>query len=84
LQEGKFEDAGMLREILNIQLRVLEPDNPETAISRYNLAYVAAHRGRRDEALGLLKEAVDHGLPPARATEASTTKTAISTCDLRE
>jgi alpha/beta hydrolase family protein len=40
------------------------PDNPETAISRYNLASVAAHRGRRDEALGLLKEAVDHGLPP--------------------
>jgi hypothetical protein len=38
--------------------------NPETAISRYNLAGVAAHRGRRDEALGLLKEAVDHGLPP--------------------
>jgi tetratricopeptide (TPR) repeat protein len=65
MQEGKFEDAGkMLREILDIQLRVLGPDNPETAISRYNLACVAAHRGRRDEALGLLKEAVDHGLPP--------------------
>ncbi len=43
--------------------RVLGPDNPETAISRYALGTIAARRGERDKAFSLLSEAVDHGLP---------------------
>jgi hypothetical protein len=34
-------------------------------MSTYNLGLVEVHMGRRDEALSLLHEAVDHGLPPS-------------------
>ena len=37
----------------------------QTAVSTYNLACVAAHEGKRDEAFSLLREAIDHGLPPS-------------------
>src|SRR5947208_5561387 len=30
-----------------------------------NLACVAAHEGKRDEAFSLLREAIDHGIPPS-------------------
>jgi eukaryotic-like serine/threonine-protein kinase len=53
----------LLKQALEIQRRVLGPENPDVAISTYNLGAIAAHQGRREEALSLLREAVDHGLP---------------------
>jgi eukaryotic-like serine/threonine-protein kinase len=46
-----------------IQLRVLGPDNPSTAETTESLALLKLREGNRDEALRLLREAVDHGLP---------------------
>jgi serine/threonine protein kinase/Tfp pilus assembly protein PilF len=59
------EAEEVLKQALDIQRRVLGPETPDIAISTYNLGVVSAHRGRRNEALSLLREAVDHGLPPA-------------------
>jgi hypothetical protein len=42
---------------------VLGPEHPSTAVSVYNLSCLAARQGRRDEALSLLRESVDHGAP---------------------
>jgi hypothetical protein len=33
-------------------------------MSTYNLGGIALHKGNRDQALALLREAVDHGLAP--------------------
>jgi hypothetical protein len=44
------------------QVRVLGPENPATAITMYNLDALALRQGRKDEALRLLRESVDHGL----------------------
>ena len=54
----------MNQEALGIRSRVFGPDHPITASSVYNLACIAALMGRRDEALSLLSQAVDHGLAP--------------------
>src|SRR5207245_4099248 len=47
------------------QRRAFGPDDVETAVSTYNLACVAAHEGKRDEAFSLLREVIDHGLLPS-------------------
>src|SRR5260370_38507483 len=61
--EGGYGDAEKLaREALAIQRRVLGPDHPDTAMSTYNLGGIALHKGKPDEALSLLRDAVDHGL----------------------
>jgi serine/threonine protein kinase len=52
----------MYRETIAIQRRVLGPEHPDTANTKYNLACNFALRGRRDEALAMLRDAVDHGL----------------------
>ncbi len=44
-------------------VRVLGPDNPTTALSTYNLGVLRLWEGRRDDALRLLRDSVDHGLP---------------------
>jgi serine/threonine protein kinase/Flp pilus assembly protein TadD len=63
LREGRYAEAESLyREALGTERRVLEPDRPETASSLYGLGCLAALQGRKDEALSLLREAVDHGL----------------------
>jgi alpha/beta hydrolase family protein len=49
---------------LDIQRRVLGPEHPNTALFKDNLACILALADKRDEALSLLREAVDHGLPP--------------------
>src|SRR5580658_2157837 len=63
--EGHFGEAERLaRQARDAQRRVLGPDDPDTATSTYNLGSIIAMSGHRgDEALALLKEAVDHGLP---------------------
>jgi len=63
-QQGRFAEAEQLeRENYEIRRRVLGPEHPDTAISKYNLACMAARQGKRDEALRLLRDAADHGLP---------------------
>jgi Tfp pilus assembly protein PilF len=63
--EKRYGDAGKLeQETLDIQRRVLGPNHPDTAMSTYNLGGIALHKGKPDEALSLLREAVDHGLAP--------------------
>lgn len=46
-----------------IQIRVLGLDNPSTAQTTESLASLKLREGDPDEALRLLREAVDHGLP---------------------
>jgi hypothetical protein len=63
--EGRdAESEKLFREILDIHRRVLGPEHPDTAASAYNVACTLARKGNRDEALAVLREAVDHGLPP--------------------
>jgi pentatricopeptide repeat protein len=63
--EGRYAEAEKLqRKTLDILRRVLGPEHPETASCTYNVACVLARAGNRDEALSLLREAVDHGLRP--------------------
>jgi hypothetical protein len=59
----------LLRQTLEIQRRVLGPDHPETA--RTVLSCFGARQGRRDEALLLLSEAIDH-LPPRTLAKVET------------
>jgi non-specific serine/threonine protein kinase/serine/threonine-protein kinase len=62
---GRYEEAKTsLSQALNIEGRVLGPDQPETAATKYDLATVVAHDGQVGEALSLVGQAVDHGLPP--------------------
>src|SRR6185312_4903146 len=63
LEEKKYTEADkMLTEVLDIQRRILGPDHPEVAKTDYNLAGVKADMGHHEEALKLLRHAVDHGL----------------------
>jgi serine/threonine protein kinase len=56
--EREFRDA------LEIETRIFGPDQPETAQTKYDLASLLAQKGRIEEALSLLNQAVGHGLPP--------------------
>jgi serine/threonine protein kinase/tetratricopeptide (TPR) repeat protein len=70
LEAGQYPEGGkQLREALAIERRVLGPNHPSTAITKYNLARVAAVQGSRDEALSLLRDAVEHGLAPSNAKD---------------
>jgi serine/threonine protein kinase/tetratricopeptide (TPR) repeat protein len=63
--EARYAEADTLEhQTFDIQRRVLGPNHPDTAMSTYNLGGIALHKGKRDEALSLLREAVDHGLAP--------------------
>ena len=65
MSEGRLADAEkLIRDTLNISRRVLEPGHPYTADFTYNLGLIALRKGKRDEALAHLQEAVDHGLAP--------------------
>jgi hypothetical protein len=64
-KERRYAEAETLvREALAIERRVLGPDDPLTANSTSDLGGIALSEGKRDEALSLLREAVDHGLAP--------------------
>jgi predicted negative regulator of RcsB-dependent stress response len=66
--QGQNEEAKKLyHQALDIEVRVLGPDQPETAEVKYDLATVLVRGGQIDEALSLLQQAVDHGLPPLNA-----------------
>jgi len=61
-QYDKAED--MAKEARDAFRRVIGPESAEAAIATYNLACIVTNRGRYAEAVSLLTEAVDHGLPP--------------------
>jgi len=52
------------KELHDIQLRALYRNDPNAAATIYNLGCLAALQGRTEEALPLLRNAVDHGLLP--------------------
>ncbi|HET9181762.1 MAG TPA: serine/threonine-protein kinase [Candidatus Angelobacter sp.] len=63
MQEKKYTAADKaLRQVMETERRILGPDHPEVAKTAYNLACVRAKVGDHDEALTLLRHAVDHGL----------------------
>jgi tetratricopeptide (TPR) repeat protein len=51
-----------LQQVLELQHRLLGPNQPEAAETVYFLAAIAAKRGQVDQAISLLNQAVDHGL----------------------
>ena len=59
----------MSLKVRDLQRRVLGPDHPDTAETTYNLACIAARRGKNDDAFSLLQEALQHGLKPSVALE---------------
>ena len=62
-EEGHFKEAeSVLRQTLDIQTRVLGPEHPDTAATKYNLACNAALAGHSAEALTWLRDAIAHGL----------------------
>jgi eukaryotic-like serine/threonine-protein kinase len=56
------EAEKLYRQTLEIQRRILGPDHPETAGTKYNLACNLALSGHREEAMAVLRDAMDHGL----------------------
>lgn len=64
-QQKRYPEAEELyRGTRAIQQRVLGPEHSNTATSTYNLACLAALQGQRDRALGMLTDALEHGLAP--------------------
>jgi eukaryotic-like serine/threonine-protein kinase len=57
------EAAELYRKAIESQSRVFGSDHPVTASTKYNLACNAALRGDRAEAIGVLRDALAHGLP---------------------
>ena len=67
---GQDEDAkkSMYR-ALELEERTLGPDQPEIAVTKYDLATILARDSQLDDAISFLGQAVDHGLPPRIALE---------------
>jgi tetratricopeptide (TPR) repeat protein len=64
--EGRYaESEKLLNEVLQIQRRVPASDNPYLGLTLYGLGCTAARRGRVEEALEYLREAVEQGLDAA-------------------
>jgi non-specific serine/threonine protein kinase/serine/threonine-protein kinase len=71
-QRDEHHDAdaeASFRRALDLEARVMGPSQPETASTKYDLATVLARNGRKDEALSLLRDTVDHGLAPRIAMD---------------
>ena len=64
LEKKYVESEKVAREALAIGRRVLGEKDPTMAILLYNLGAVASVGGRIDEAITLLNQAIDQGLPP--------------------
>ena len=48
-------------------MKVNGVDHPDTASTAYALACIAARSGRKEDAIALLRQGLDHGLRPAVA-----------------
>jgi eukaryotic-like serine/threonine-protein kinase len=65
LDEGNYAQAEtFFNRTFEIMKRVLGPENPYTAITLYNLGCLAARQGKKDQAISMLGQSVDHGLLP--------------------
>ena len=64
-KDAEAEKVG--RDALEIGRRVLGDKDPTMGILLYNLGAVAGIRNRTDEAITLLNQAIDAGLPPGAA-----------------
>ena len=63
-ERGDYKKAEQLfAQTHAIQVRVLGLDNPSTAETTESMAFLKLREGDREDALHLLREAVDHGLP---------------------
>jgi len=63
LQAGQYPEAEILLwQAIEVQKRVLGPDHRDVGASAYELAILKEHEGKNDEALVLIREAIDHGL----------------------
>ena len=77
----KDEDAERsFHQALEIEGRVLGPNQPETAATKYDLATLLAHKGQAEAALSLLRQAVDHGLPPLVPVRPLATTPCLTRC----
>jgi tetratricopeptide (TPR) repeat protein len=69
-REGRFAEAEKLeRETLKSQRRILGPESWDAALSKYRLGCILLFKGNRDQALSLIRESVDHGLPSSEVLE---------------
>jgi tetratricopeptide (TPR) repeat protein len=67
-KQHRYAEAGnMFGESLAIERRVYGENDPFTNTAMYNLACVKALDGRREEAVAMLRQAVDHGFRNAEA-----------------
>ena len=57
------------RETLKSQRRILGPESWDAALSKYRLGCILLFKGNRDQALSLIRESVDHGLPSSEVLE---------------
>ncbi len=64
LEHHYAEAEKMGNELVDMERRGLGPDDPSTAQVTYNLAAYLALQGKRDEALTMLRQSVEHGLAP--------------------
>jgi serine/threonine protein kinase len=68
--ERRYAQAeNVAKQTIAIDKRVYGADNPATATDVYNLACLEAEQGRRDEALALLGEVLNHGMAPETAMD---------------
>jgi hypothetical protein len=66
--EHRYAEAEKLEEeTIAITRRLYGADNPTTALNVYNLACLKAEQGKRNEAIELLKQSIEHGLAPRTA-----------------
>lgn len=64
LEQKQYPEAEkLLTQAIETQKRILSPNHPDTAESVYELAVLNEREGKSDQALTLLREAVNHGLP---------------------
>jgi non-specific serine/threonine protein kinase/serine/threonine-protein kinase len=61
-QRKDAEAEKLLLRVREARKRTLGPDDPKTAETTYNLACLATRAGNKEQALMLLREAMDHGL----------------------
>jgi serine/threonine protein kinase len=62
-EEQRYSEAARYyRQAMDLNRRVLGPDHPESTDAAYNLARVLNLSGKSEDAISLLKEAVEHGL----------------------
>lgn len=67
-EEHHDQDAiASMRHALEVEGRVMGPNQPEVAVTKYDLATMLARTGQKDEAFSLLRDALDHGYPPREA-----------------